>query len=312
MPQYPSLDELIRARRTGGPGEAIQSGLEGFMAGRKRRQEEEEARAMAAIQQARQRLSEQTEARNLRETSAGLIPANLSLTGAETTPEVQRTLTPEKPKSREEGLDLTPGEVTLDKEFAKDANDFASQGGIQGQRANFKKLENSIKRLETFAKSPDATKLATRASSVLPDKVRGLVTPTLKAIEQDARANVLGLLRQTLGPQFTQKEGEQIFNQTYDQSLPPSENLSRLKILAESLKNSSDTKRMAVEHFRRHGTLRGFQGALPSFADIAPPPREEQAAPLEATTGAPSGMTPEQRRARIAELRAKKAAGTLQ
>lgn len=92
---YPSLEELIRARRTGGPGEAIQSGLEGFLAGRKRRQEEEESRATAVLQRARQSLSEQTEARNLRETEAGLIPAPLSPTGAEATPEVKKALTPD-------------------------------------------------------------------------------------------------------------------------------------------------------------------------------------------------------------------------
>lgn len=98
QPNYPSLEEQIALHRQRGPGEVIQSGLEGFVAGRKRRQEEEEARATAALQRARQSLAEQTEARNLRETEAGFVPAEQSLTGRETSPNVQKVLMEKKPK----------------------------------------------------------------------------------------------------------------------------------------------------------------------------------------------------------------------
>lgn len=91
---YPSLEQLIAARRTGGPAEAIQSGLEGFMAGRKRKIEEDQARAEAALGQAKLKLSQQTENREARTANAGLIPSNLSATGREATPSVQTSLEP--------------------------------------------------------------------------------------------------------------------------------------------------------------------------------------------------------------------------
>lgn len=103
MANYPSLEELIRAHKTGGPGEAIQSGLEGFMAGRKRRQEETESKATQVLNQAKLRLQQQQAEREGRQLEAGLIPAQQSLTGAETTPEVQKQLMEKKPKYTKAG-----------------------------------------------------------------------------------------------------------------------------------------------------------------------------------------------------------------
>lgn len=91
---YPTLEEIIAAHKQGGPGEVIQSGLEGFMAGRKRKLEENEAKATAVLNQAKLRLQQQAEAREGRDLEAGLIPADKSLTGAEAKPEVQKSLTP--------------------------------------------------------------------------------------------------------------------------------------------------------------------------------------------------------------------------
>lgn len=65
MANYPSLEELIAAAKTGGPGEVIQSGLEGYTAGRKRRLEEDKTKAEAAIAAAKQRLAEQQQTAEL-------------------------------------------------------------------------------------------------------------------------------------------------------------------------------------------------------------------------------------------------------
>ena len=105
-PQYPGLDELIRARRTAGPAEAIQSGLEGFIAGRKRRKEEEEARATAALAQAKEAL----EARRTAATEQQALASERRAGAAETTAEAalkraERGPTPPK------GYRYTPDET---------------------------------------------------------------------------------------------------------------------------------------------------------------------------------------------------------
>lgn len=101
MPNYPSLEELIKARRTGGLGEVIQSGTEGFIAGRKRKQEENSARAEEALKQAKQALEEREASRRESELNAGLItPQEFSTKSTQTpaTPEKIKALNPQGQK----------------------------------------------------------------------------------------------------------------------------------------------------------------------------------------------------------------------
>lgn len=160
---------------------------------------------------------------------------------------------------------LTKGQESADREFGKAYNDYVALGGASGVSANMQKLDTALGRLEKLSQSSQASQLGTRLGGVLPEGIRGLATPKLKAIEQDVRTNVLGLLRQTLGPQFTEKEGERIFNQVYDPTLPPAENLRRVRNLQQSLVGSAQAKEQAIKHFEAYGTLTGLEGNLPSF-----------------------------------------------
>lgn len=188
---------------------------------------------------------------------------------------------------------LLPGEIARDRKFGQDYESYVAQGGAQGAAANFAKLDESLKHLKERGAG-----VATRTSSMLPDVVRGLVTPEYKAIEQDMRSNVVSLLRATLGPQFTEKEGERIFAQTFDPSLPAAQNINRLNKLKDALQNAAKTKEDAGNYFEEHGTLTGWKGSLPSFGDV------------ENAVGGGGVMAPD-KAARLAELRAKKAKGTL-
>lgn len=92
---YPSLEELIKAHRVGGAGEAIQSGLEGYMAGRKRRQEEDEAKAAQVIANLKQKMASENQA-------AGLITpeeAQTKTTQGLATPEKIKALRGFKPQT---------------------------------------------------------------------------------------------------------------------------------------------------------------------------------------------------------------------
>lgn len=157
------------------------------------------------------------------------------------------------------GANLTPGETQVDKKFGEDYNDYVAQGGSSGVAENFKKLEVAKKEVKNQGGIWD------RATSILPDSVGGFVNPSYKALGQDVRSNVLGLLRQTLGPQFTQKEGQTIFEQTWDPSLQGPTNEKRITSLANALKGQADAKEAAIKYFEQNGTLKGFRGALPDF-----------------------------------------------
>ncbi len=192
----------------------------------------------------------------------------------------QATKVPEAPKP-------TKGEEAADVAFAKDYNDYVAQGGEAGAASNLQRLDNALKRLEgiAFDKGPKGEKvpkeaLGLRLSGALPESIRGVVTPKYKSIEQDIRTNVLGLLRQTLGPQFTEKEGERIFTQTFDASLPPAANLERARLLRDSLAKQVDAKNKAIKEFEKTGSIKGMQTRPTDPAGIPQPGQTFQGAKI--------------------------------
>lgn len=178
---YPSLEEMIAARRTGGPGEAIQSGLEGFLAGRKRRLEQDEAKATAVLNQAKLKLQQQQETREARTAAADIIPAEQSLTGREISPSAQKALIEKKPKFVKAGEEETPDK----KKFIL----FAQEGdptkvvrisaGVAGQDNKLTAKQN-----DHLGKLQGAEKLLTNVKELLnkvPSGAAGLVQEGLSS-----------------------------------------------------------------------------------------------------------------------------------
>lgn len=68
-------------------------------------------------------------------------------------------------------------------------------------------------------------------SSSLPDSMRAMTAGGRAAIQarETVRSAVQATLRQIMGPQFTEKEGTQMFERAYDTRLGPKENIERLE-----------------------------------------------------------------------------------
>ncbi len=163
---------------------------------------------------------------------------------------------------QEQAVQLTPGQKKVDQLFAKTfVKQITGESVSAEQRVG--KVKESEEEIRELTKVGPIQKFALRASSVLPDVVRGLITPKTKGVEQDVRSNVTQLLRATLGAQFTQKEGERIFSQTFDPSLPPEVNLKRVERLRKVLAGQAQLIEDAAAYFRQNGTLKGYTGQLP-------------------------------------------------
>jgi hypothetical protein len=54
----------------------------------------------------------------------------------------------------------------------------------------------------------------------------------------------------------------------YDQTLPQSENLRRVRSLLQQIAAAAEARQSAATYFQRHGTLRGWQGRMPALADF--------------------------------------------
>ena len=75
-------------------------------------------------------------------------------------------------------------------------------------------------------------------------------------------------MRQTLGAQFNENEANQFFARAFNRSLQEPENKDRIQRFTKQLRISGRQQAAASNYFNRRGTLKGFQGSMPSINDF--------------------------------------------
>lgn len=161
------------------------------------------------------------------------------------------------------GQELTPGQEAVDKAFAKDVySPYVTQGGFSSTEKNLKQLKQAREALQSGAN------LTGPLIGNIPDWAQAFNNPeaisTREAVEEVVQQN----LKDTLGAQFTEREGERLIARAYNPRLSEDENRQRLNRLIDQIASSHEAKRQAVEYFEENGTLRGFRGDLPSWDDF--------------------------------------------
>jgi hypothetical protein len=150
---------------------------------------------------------------------------------------------------------FTPGEESSDKAFGKEYQDWNAQGGYSGVEKQLNSLE------EAKASLKNNPGLTGPWISALPDAVRRRTSPESFAVQQQVEQAVQGSLRQTLGSQFTEKEGERIMRNSYDPALPAEENIKKLDATIKDLQTKAQQKALASKYFEENGTLKGFKAS---------------------------------------------------
>lgn len=152
------------------------------------------------------------------------------------------------------GLKLTKGEESVDKAFAKDYNDFVSQGGYADVQKNLNQLREVKRALEN-------TDSATGPLvGLLPKSVRDVLTPEGAALQDKIEEVVQRNLRLVLGAQFTEKESQRLIERAYNPRLSEEENARRVGALIEQIEAAAIAKTAAAKYYEDHGTLKGFEG----------------------------------------------------
>lgn len=157
-------------------------------------------------------------------------------------------------------MPMTPAQKAADVAFGKDYNDFVAGGGISTIQKNLNDLDRAITKIEE----------AKKTNTSISGKLVGLAdaSGTLPYVFKDA-ADVKDLvggvaqsnLRQVLGGQFAQKEGEALLARAYNPAVPVDDNLKRLKELRNQIQTAANAKIQAVGYFEEAGTLTGFKPA---------------------------------------------------
>jgi len=160
-----------------------------------------------------------------------------------------------------QGPKLTPAETAVDKAFAKTYEDYVLSGSSSGQLKKGKQLNEALNNLET-----DNT-LTGPIRGMAPDWLRSITNPKAIETKEAIQEVVQGNLRDTLGPQFTEKEGDRLIARAYNDRLSPEENIRRVKRLIEQIKLAGQAKEAAARYYEQNGTMKGFTGKIYQSAD---------------------------------------------
>jgi hypothetical protein len=159
------------------------------------------------------------------------------------------------------GDKLTEFEKKRDQKFAEDALQW-QQGGGQDMTAQIAQLKPVIEALER--NEP----LTGPMVAVAPDLVLAIANPKALQAREQVEEVVQRNLRAILGAQFTEKEGERLIARAYNPKLSPQQNAGRVRRLFKQMAEAAEQKQAMVDYATANGTLKGFQGKMPSIQDF--------------------------------------------
>lgn len=141
------------------------------------------------------------------------------------------------------------GVKALDRDFAKDYNEWTS-GGSKIAQTEIQKLRGIANDLKGGAVTTGGL------TGVFPDRMTS--DSVLKA-RADVQSTVMNSLRAILGAQFTEKEGERIIKNTWNEGDSTENNLARVNRLVGDLESKANAKSAKARYFEKNGTLHGFK-----------------------------------------------------
>lgn len=154
------------------------------------------------------------------------------------------------------------GQKELDKQAAKEYQDWSS-GGDKIARNEIGKLASVVDKLKN-------NKVTTGGlTGLFPDQ---LTSNNILSARADVQSSIMGSLRALLGAQFTEKEGERVIKNTWNEADSTENNVKRLSRLVEDLHNKANDRTQKAKYFEStKGTLRGYKNSAPPQENSAGP-----------------------------------------
>lgn len=147
---------------------------------------------------------------------------------------------------------LTQGQVAVDKDFAKNFSEWNLSGGNQGAMTKIAALEDAKQKLIDNPNLTGPAKLSTSGT------LGEILNPETIQVKDQVLQAIQSTLRQTLGSQFTEKEGENIFKRAWNDRLPAEKNIEKIEATIMDLKSRAAATNAASKYFEQNGTMRGF------------------------------------------------------
>lgn len=170
------------------------------------------------------------------------------------------------------GGEQSKGWQKIDEEFAQVYVDW-NKGAADSAYKNIGGLKTVLNALE------GGEQLTGAVIGMSPDVALKIFNPEAVDARQRVESVIQQSMKEILGAQFTEKEGERLVARSYDPALQPAQNAARLKAMVMMLEGAAAAKEQMIEHFREKGTLSGFKRTnMPTAGDFER--AMEAAAPL--------------------------------
>ena len=138
------------------------------------------------------------------------------------------------------------------KDFGKEANEWI----IGNKAADANALIQNLEEVQNMLATSD--NITGGFIGALPMSVRERFYPESVAAQERVESVVQRGLKETLGAQFTEKEGERLIKRAYNPNLSEEENLKRVNRLLATMKIAIQKKNDAVAYYNKNGTLAGY------------------------------------------------------
>mgnify|MGYP003111347193 CR=1 FL=1 len=160
------------------------------------------------------------------------------------------------------GVDLTPTEKVIDENFGKIAAEYVLNGAPQIQ-ANLLNLSEKIRILEA-----GEINVSGKEIGLMSDSLKGIFQPEAASFIGDVRDIVFQSLREKLGAQFTENEGNRLVAAAFNSYLSEEMNIARLQRLYATIEEAARSKQDAINYFDENRTLQGYKATPINFDSI--------------------------------------------
>jgi hypothetical protein len=154
---------------------------------------------------------------------------------------------------------MSPGEIKTDQDAATEINEWKTTGGPNAIKA----MTQVNKALDLLRNNNITGFRQGIIDKTLPSYLSALYNPDGTIAKSAIRETIAQTLRETLGAQFTQQEGENLMERAFDSSLDESENIRRAQLLLDQVNQIAINKQSRAEWWDKHqSSMRGYTGAV--------------------------------------------------
>lgn len=156
---------------------------------------------------------------------------------------------------------MSPGQKKIDESFADEYIRWVG-GGFADSTKQLDQLQESLGMLER------GQPITGPGIGSMPDFVQPFINPDGVIAREQVEEVVQRNLREILGAQFTEREGERLISRAFNPRLSPQENAKRVRRLIGQVGDMASAKQAMVDYFNENGTLQGYRGPRPTLSQL--------------------------------------------